>query len=109
MNLLKRMLLAGLAVSFGLSAGMSRSVAEESESADWEKPFNGKTLDGWEVLEGNGNFFVEHGEIVGETAVGVKNSYLCTKKTYDNFEFELEFKVAQGNSLADFKAVLFGF
>jgi len=70
--------------------------AAEPDSTDWAPLFDGKTLDGWEVLEDKGNFFVEDGEIVGETAAGVKGSYLCTKETYDNFVLELEFKVDAG-------------
>lgn len=70
--------------------------AAEPDSADWVTLFDGKTLEGWEVLEDKGNFFVEDGEIVGETAAGAKGSYLCTKETYDNFVLELDFKVDEG-------------
>lgn len=76
-----------------LSQGMS---AEQSCNAEWELLFDGQTLDGWEVLEGEGKFFVEDGAIVGETTAGVKGSYLCTKKSYDNFVLELEFKIDEG-------------
>ena len=79
-----------------LVSASQAALAEESGSADWEPLFDGKTLDGWEVLEDQGKFFVEDGEIVGETTVGIKGSYLCTKATYDNFVLELEFKVDEG-------------
>ena len=65
------------------------------DSADWKPLFDGNSLDGWEVLEGQGNFFVKDGQIVGETAAGVKNSYLCTTESYDDFILELEFKVPE--------------
>ena len=77
----------------GLSRGAS---AAEPDGVDGVPLFDGKTLEGWEVLEDKGNFFVEDGEIVGETAAGVKGSYLCTKESYDNFALELEFKVDEG-------------
>ena len=76
-----------------VSQGMS---AEEPKSPEWEPLFDGKTLDGWQVLEGKGKFFVEDGAIVGETAAGVKGSYLCTKDSYEDFVLELEFKIDEG-------------
>ncbi len=76
---------------------MSRAAqVEEPESTDWQPLFDGETLDGWEMLEGKGNFFVKDGEIVGETEAGVKGSYLCTMETYNNFILELEFNVDEG-------------
>lgn len=81
------------ALFVGGSPGMS---AEPSADAEWEPLFDGKTLDGWEVLEGEGKFFVEGGAIVGETTAGVKGSYLCTKGPYDDFILELEFKIDEG-------------
>jgi hypothetical protein len=77
----------------GVSLAMS---ADQSAGAEWEPLFDGKTLDGWEVLEGEGKFFVEDGAIVGETTAGVKGSYLCTEESYDNFVLELEFKIDEG-------------
>ena len=63
---------------------------------EWTPLFDGKTLDGWEVFEDKGNFFVEDGMIVGETSAGVRRSYLCTKEKFDNFVLEVEFKVDKG-------------
>jgi hypothetical protein len=54
--------------------------------------FDGKTLDGW-FNHGGGNFSVQDGAIVGETAAGLPNSFLATKAVYRNFVLELEFKV----------------
>ncbi len=74
----------------------SRGIAAEGSEREWKSLFDGKTLDGWKVLEGRGKFFVEDGVIVGETTAGVKGSYLCTEATFDNFILELEFKVDEG-------------
>ena len=52
--------------------------ADDSASTKWRSLFDGKTLDGWGIVEEEGKFFVEDGAIVGETAAGVKSSYLCT-------------------------------
>jgi hypothetical protein len=80
-----------------LLVGVSRDTsAERPNGGEWEPLFDGKTLEGWEVLGGEGKFFVEDHAIVGETAAGVKGSYLCTKKTYSDFVLELEFKIDAG-------------
>lgn len=65
----------------------------QNQNNDWEVLFNGKNLEGWEVLGGEGNFYVENNAIVGETKMGVPNTFLATTKHYDNFILELDFKV----------------
>ena len=52
--------------------------------------FDGKTLDGWVQLNGKANYKVENGVIVGATAEGSPNSFLCTKKTYGDFILEFD-------------------
>jgi len=60
----------------------------------WINLFNGKSLSGWTVKAGNDKFFVEDGCIVGQVvSESDTNSVLCTKKDYDNFILELDFKV----------------
>lgn len=54
--------------------------------------FDGKTLNGWEVCNGQAGYRVENGEIVGTTAEGSPNSFLCTKKEYGDFVLEFETK-----------------
>ena len=54
--------------------------------------FDGKTLDGWEVCNGFAKYRVEGGAIVGSTAEGSPNSFLCTKKEYGDFVLEFEVK-----------------
>ncbi len=56
----------------------------------WTPLFDGKTLDGWEVCNGFATFKVEDGAIVGTTAEGSPNSFLCTKREYGDFILELE-------------------
>ena len=60
---------------------------------DWIKPFDGVTLDGWEVRGGFAKYHVENREIVGTTVEGSPNTFLCTKKKYGNFVLEFEVKV----------------
>lgn len=60
---------------------------------EWEYLFNGENLDGWEQRNGNAEYRVEDGAIVGSSVVGEPNSFLCTEEDYGNFILELEFKV----------------
>jgi len=55
--------------------------------------FNGKTLDGW---EGNQKIFrVQDGAIVGGSLTDkvVRNEFLCTTRSYGDFELRLQFKL----------------
>jgi hypothetical protein len=59
----------------------------------WVPLFNGKNLDGWEQRNGTATYRVEGDLIVGKTAEGSPNSFLCTVKEYGNFELKFEVKV----------------
>ncbi len=59
----------------------------------WTSLFDGKTLDGWVQKNGTASYRVENGTLVGKTAEGSPNSFLCTEKNYGDFELELEVKV----------------
>jgi len=83
-------------------------------SADhhWEALFNGKDLSGWEQKNGEADYFVEDGEIVGVSKLKTPNSFLCTEKDYGDFILELEVKVDprlnsgiqfRSHSLADYR------
>ncbi len=54
--------------------------------------FDGKSLNGWTVCNGAAPYRVENGEIVGKTAEGSPNSFLCTEKAYGDFVLEYETK-----------------
>lgn len=64
-----------------------------SEAGEAKKLFDGKTLDGW---EGDAKTWrVEDGAIVGgslEVTVP-RNEFLCTTKSYGDFELKLKFKL----------------
>lgn len=55
--------------------------------------FNGKNLDGWTQRNGTATYRVEGDAIVGKTAEGSPNSFLCTDKLYGDFELKFEVKV----------------
>ncbi len=67
--------------------GASPVFAEEG----WKDLFNGKNLRGWESKNGKAIYTVENGAIVGTTVPGEPNSFLCTKKEYEDFILEFEF------------------
>jgi hypothetical protein len=58
--------------------------------------FNGKTLDGWEQKNGTATYEVVDNTILGRTAVGSPNSFLCTVKEYGDFDLRFDVKVDVG-------------
>jgi len=54
--------------------------------------FDGKTLKGWSQCNGSAKYYVENGELVGVTAKGSPNSFLCSEKEYGDFILEFEVK-----------------
>lgn len=82
-----------------------------SESSDWELLFNEQNLNNWEVRNGTAEFIIEEKILIGTAKVNTPNTFLCTKKMYDNFILELELNVDQplnsgiqirSNSIADY-------
>ena len=68
-------------------------LAQEQESA-WVELFNGKDLEGWTQKNGTAKYVVEEGGVIcGTTNEGSPNSFLCTDKTYGDFELTFEVKV----------------
>lgn len=62
----------------------------------WTPLFDGRTLAGWEQRNGSATYRVEEGAIVGRTAPGSPNSFLCTRGIYDDFELRFEVKLDEG-------------
>ena len=62
--------------------------------------FNGTDLTGWTRVNGNGEFKIEDGEIVGFGENVKSNTFLRTDKTYKDFDFrfEMKFDDLSGNS-----------
>ena len=63
-----------------------------ASAADFVPLFDGKSLNGWEICNGQATWRVESGVIVGRTAEGSPNSFLCTTKEYGDFILEFEVK-----------------
>ncbi len=85
MKTTKASIVAAVCVAFALSPVV--------RAADWVQLFDGKSLAGWIQKNGTATYRVENGTIVGRTAEGSPNSFLCTVKDYADFELEFEVKV----------------
>ena len=69
--------------------------------------FNGKNLDGWKSVNGDGKYEVKDGEIIGTGENTKANTFLRTEKTYKDFDFRFEFKfdTLEGNSGVMFRGL----
>ena len=63
---------------------------------NWQPLFNGKNLNGWKKLNGNAEYKVEDGAIVGISKMNTPNTFLSTKNKYGDFILEFDFKVDEG-------------
>ncbi len=67
-----------------------------ASAQNWEPLFNGKNLKGWKKLNGNAEYKIEDGTIIGISKMNTPNTFLATKKTYKDFILEFEFKIDDG-------------
>lgn len=67
-----------------------------AENSEFVELFNGKNLEGWTQRNGTATYRIEDNAIVGKTAEGSPNSFLCTDKLYGDFELTFEVKLDQG-------------
>src|SRR5215213_9171216 len=58
----------------------------------WQNLFDGKSLNGWEVKQGNAKLTIENGMLVGTTFPGNTKTFIGTKKEYGNFILDVDFK-----------------
>ncbi len=59
----------------------------------WVSLFDGETLNGWQQINGTAKYVVDNGTILGTTAEGSPNSFLCTTKHYGDFDLVFEVMV----------------
>lgn len=85
----KRHILHGL-VLLGALAGLATAEPVKKDDSGWQPLFDGKTLEGWEVKSGFATFRVEDGTIVGQTAAGSGNTFLCTREPFGDYELVFE-------------------
>lgn len=73
--------------------GACRSAAPSNSAARETAIFDGSTLNGWVQRGGRASFGVENASIVGRSVPNQPNSFLCTQRTFRDFELSLDFKV----------------
>lgn len=56
----------------------------------WQELFNGNDLEGWQILNGTADYYVDNGVIVGEAVPNSPNSFLSTEEHYGDFILEFE-------------------
>lgn len=61
-----------------------------SKPGEWQTIFNGRDLEGWKRLNGDAEYVVEEGVIIGETKRGAPNTFLVTEKVYGDIALEFE-------------------
>ncbi|MEZ6037177.1 MAG: DUF1080 domain-containing protein [Planctomycetota bacterium] len=67
--------------------------AQSQHPGGWIDLFDGKTLTGWTQKNGTASYEVVDGTIVGTTAKGSPNSFLCSDRFFGDFELEFEVKL----------------
>jgi hypothetical protein len=72
------------------------ALSTASGQVAWRALFDGRTLAGWSVLNGEAPFRVEEGAIVGVSVTGSPNSFLCTQEEFGDFILEFESKIEDG-------------
>ena len=75
----------------GLLAGCSGSSGESP--GGWSDLTPGPDLAGWQILNGQAEFRVEDGTVIGVTTPDTPNSFLATRAVYSDFELEFDFLV----------------
>ena len=93
--------------SWRMAAGFALgAVAAFAAQPQWVSLFDGRALKGWKPLQGEAKFEVRDGAIVGIVTEGVPvNSFLVTEELFGDFNFECEFKAADGiNSGVQFRS-----
>jgi len=69
---------------------ISTQAQQNKNNPKWESLISGKSLKGWEQLNGQAEYLLENEMIIGKTVKNSPNSFLCTKKTYNDFILEYE-------------------
>ena len=59
----------------------------------WHDLFDGKSLDGWSLVNGSAKYSVEDGAIVGTSVSDSPNSFLATDEVFGDFILEFEAKL----------------
>ena len=75
------------------SCGEDQATAPQSSDEGWVSLFDGKTLDGWEQVNGAADYAAIDGELVATSVLNTPNSFLATTSEYSDFILEYEAKI----------------
>lgn len=74
-------------------AGNLFSCNESKKEIPWINLISKNSLAGWNIKGGEATYKNENGIIIGTTTADTPNTFLTTNKLYDDFIFEIDFKV----------------
>ena len=81
---MKRIIIASIMILMVIGA---------SAQDNWRDIFNGKNLKGWTRINGEAEYVVKDGVIIGTTRLNTPNSFLAYKEDLSDFILEFDFKV----------------
>jgi len=81
---MKKIIWTALVLLFGIQM----STAQDKE--DWKPLFNGENFDGFTKLNGDAEYHVEDGQMVGVSKMNTPNTFMTTKEYYSDFILEFE-------------------
>ena len=76
-----------------ISALMACMAVSSFAQDNWRDIFNGKNLKGWTRINGNAEYVVKDGVIIGTTKFDTPNTFLAYKEDLSDFILEFDFKV----------------
>jgi hypothetical protein len=97
-------LLSLLAVAVAFTASAVTTLANHHKEDGFVPLFDGKTLNGWHVVGGTGDFKAENNMIIGYGENVKGNTFLRTDRNYGDFDFRFSFKREDGNSGVMYRA-----
>ena len=78
---------------FAAVAALFLTACNGTQQPQWEYLFNGYDLTGWTRVQGEAEFVVQDGMIVGTARYDTPNTFLRTDREFSDFILEFEFKV----------------
>ena len=73
--------------------GLFVSCQQSKDETPWVSLINEDNIEGWSILGGVATYEVKDGVITGTAVANTPNTFLTTNKNYDDFIFEIDFKV----------------
>ena len=77
-----------------INTNIKKDKKNKNKDTKYSYLFEGKelNLDGWSIKSGYATYEIKDGAILGTTAKGSGNTFLCTEKEYGNFDLVFEVK-----------------